>query len=214
MTKAFQASFAHGEALLEAALTEFAVYGYEQASINRILAKANMSKGQFYYHFKNKEGLYFSLISLLIERKQAHLKEAMHPRDMHQDLFSIFTQQIRLGLDFARQQPAVSRFAERFAREQGSHIYAKALKRFNFAGDAAMSNLIERAYQAGELRNDLPLPFMKQVIAFLFTHAVEVCGLGKGGADDIERTLNHLVSFIRGGVAANKAVLSRRRRNA
>lgn len=212
MTKTFETSFEHSEALLEAALTEFAERGYEQASINRILTRAGMSKGQFYYHFKNKEALYFALIGLLIERKREHLGEVMQPRDFQQDLFSIFTQQVRLGMDFARRHPEVSRFAERFARELGSPIYAKALKRFNFASDAAMGDLIERAYRAGELRNDLPLPFVKRLIAFLFTHAVEACGLANASADEIEQNLNHLMSFIRSGVAADGAAKPRPRR--
>lgn len=212
MVNAFETPFEHSEALLAAALAEFAKHGYEQASINRILAKAGMSKGQFYYHFKNKEGLYFALIGLLIERKRAHLKETMQPRDFQQDLFAVFAQQIRLGLDFAQRHPEVSRFAERFAREQGKPIYAKVLKRFNFIGDAAMGDLIERAYRAGELRNDLPLPFLKRLIAFLFTHAVEVCGLANASADEIEHNLNHLMSFIRSGAAANGAANPRRRR--
>lgn len=212
MTKAFETSFEHSEALLKAALAEFAEHGYEQASINRILAKAGMSKGQFYYHFKNKEGLYFALIGLLIERKRAHLKETMQPRDFQQDLFSIFARQIRLGLDFAQRHPEISRFAERFAHEQGSPIYTKALKRFNFVGDAAMGDLIERAYHAGELRNDLPLPFVKRLIAFLFTHAAEVCGLANASADEIEHNLNHLMTFIRSGAAADKAAKPRQRR--
>ncbi len=212
MARVFETSFEHSEALLKAALAEFAEHGYEQASINRILAKAGMSKGQFYYHFKNKEGLYFALIGLLIERKRAHLREVMQPRDFQQDLFAIFAQQIRLGLDFAQRHSEISRFAESFAREQGKPIYARTLKRFNFAGDAAMGDLIERAYRAGELRNDLPLPFVKRLIAFLFTHAAEVCGLANANADEIEQNLNHLMSFIRSGVAAHGAARPRQRR--
>ena len=50
----FAKTFEHKQKLLDAALAEFNEYGYEQASINRILAQAGMSKGQFYYHFKNK----------------------------------------------------------------------------------------------------------------------------------------------------------------
>lgn len=212
MAQAFETSFEHSEALLEAALAEFAERGYAQASINRILARAGMSKGQFYYHFKNKEALYLALIGLLIERKRVHLKEVMQPRELQQDLFSILALQIRLGLDFAQRHPEVSRFAESFAREQGKPIYTKALKRFNFIGDAAMGDLIERAYRAGELRNDLPLPFVKRLVAFLFTHAVEVCGLANASADETEQNLNQLMSFIRSGVAAEKAANPRQRR--
>ena len=65
----FETTFEHREELVEAALEEFIAKGYEQASINTILRAAGMSKGQFYYHFENKEGLYLALIGILIERK-------------------------------------------------------------------------------------------------------------------------------------------------
>jgi AcrR family transcriptional regulator len=45
------------EALLDAATYEFAAYGYEDASINRILIAAGFSKGSFYYYFDDKADL-------------------------------------------------------------------------------------------------------------------------------------------------------------
>ena len=45
------------DALLDAATREFATYGYEDASINRILLAAGFSKGSFYYYFDDKPDL-------------------------------------------------------------------------------------------------------------------------------------------------------------
>jgi AcrR family transcriptional regulator len=69
----FEKDFEHSQELFDYALEEFSMLGYEQASINAILEKAGMSKGQFYYHFKSKEDLYLALIDEVITRKKAFM---------------------------------------------------------------------------------------------------------------------------------------------
>ena len=46
------------EAILGAALDEFASYGFNAASLNRIIDAAGISKGSMYYYFDGKEDLY------------------------------------------------------------------------------------------------------------------------------------------------------------
>lgn len=53
---------ARREAILEAAICEFAARGYERASLNQILAKAGTSKGAAYYYFADKEDLYLTVM--------------------------------------------------------------------------------------------------------------------------------------------------------
>lgn len=195
----FTRAFEHSEALLAAALAEFAANGYEQASINTILQTAVMSKGQFYYHFKNKEALYLALIEILIARKSEFMAGVMQPEDFQQDLFGIFKTQIRYGLAFAQAHPAINQFAESFAKEQGNAIYDKALAAYNFAGNNPIASLIDAAAAKGELRTDLPLPFIKKIIGFLFTHAVDAADLHD--PNQYEQNLNYLLEFMRAGAA-------------
>lgn len=194
----FDTTFEHSEALQEAALAEFADKGYEQASINAILKAANMSKGQFYYHFENKEALYFALIGMVIARKQAFLASVMQPADFTGDLFSIFAMQIKYGLMFARSEPLISRFATRFAQEQGSPIYKRALAHYNLENSDAITPLIERALANGELRDDLPPEFIKRAVGYLFTHSAEFIDLSD--PDTQERNLGDLIAFLRAGL--------------
>ena len=192
----FERTFEHREALFDAALGEFVAHGYENASINTILKKAGMSKGQFYYHFDNKEGLYFALIEILIARKRAFLAAAMRPEDLAQDIFSIFQTQIRHSMAFAQEFPAINRFSESFLREKGNPIYERALARFGFDEEGTFDQLIEQAHRRGEFREDLPLPFIQKTIGYLFTHVADL-----NQVDDFEETLNHLVAFMKGGLA-------------
>ncbi|MAS36425.1 MAG: hypothetical protein CL610_20650 [Anaerolineaceae bacterium] len=201
-TPGFARSFDHSQELFEAALAEFTDKGYEQASINVILNAASMSKGQFYYHFTNKEGLYLALIGVLIEQKKAFLTSVMQPEDFQQDIFGIFKTQMRYGLAFARQYPAINRFSESFLREKGNAIYKKALAAYNFEDNTVIDQLIERGYQNGDFRDDLPLPFIKKVIGYLFTHAADITDLN--AADAFEEELNYLIDFIKSGLANGK----------
>jgi len=50
------------ERILEAAAKEFVAYGYESASMNRMLAEAGISKGAAYYYFDDKADLYATAV--------------------------------------------------------------------------------------------------------------------------------------------------------
>lgn len=56
------------ERLLEVAAQEFAAHGFADASINRILDRAQMSKGAAYYYFEDKVDLFFTVMQYCSER--------------------------------------------------------------------------------------------------------------------------------------------------
>jgi len=194
----FEKTFEHNEALFEAALAEFTATGYEQASINIILKNAGMSKGQFYYHFKNKEDLYLSLIGILIARKQEFLATIMQSEDFQQDIFSILKTQIQYGIAFANEHPAINQFADSFLKEKGNDIYETTLATYNFDDNAALNNLIAQAYQNGEFKTDFPLSFIQKTISYLFTNVADLTDLSS--AADAEENLDFLIEFIKNGL--------------
>ena len=48
--------------ILEAAAVEFGKHGFENASLNKIIARAGISKGATYYYFDDKADLYMTTI--------------------------------------------------------------------------------------------------------------------------------------------------------
>jgi AcrR family transcriptional regulator len=197
----FNKEFQHNEALFQAAVHEFSEAGYEQASINTILTNAGMSKGQFYYHFDNKEALYLALIQILIERKRAFLSSVMRPDDFNKDIFTILKTQIEHGISFARANPEIQAFSDSFLREKGSAIYDKVMARFNFENTGAFDQLVEIAFHKGEFREGLPLSFLQKTIGYLFTHVTDLTDLSS--AENAQENLDRLVDFMKTGLGRN-----------
>ena len=62
------------EAIISSGKEEFLKYGYEEASMRRIAAKANMTVGNLYHYFKNKEEINNSIVSPAINKINSELK--------------------------------------------------------------------------------------------------------------------------------------------
>jgi AcrR family transcriptional regulator len=56
------------ERLMEVAAQEFAAHGFEEASLNRILERAQLSKGVAYYYFEDKADLFCTVVKYCSER--------------------------------------------------------------------------------------------------------------------------------------------------
>ena len=61
--------------VIEAAFKEFALYGFENASTNRIIKNLNISKGSLFKYFSTKVDLYSYLVNIAVERLLKHLEE-------------------------------------------------------------------------------------------------------------------------------------------
>ena len=59
---------AQQHAILRAALDEFAAHGFHDASLNRIIDAAGISKGSMYYYFDGKEDLFAHVTRVEFER--------------------------------------------------------------------------------------------------------------------------------------------------
>jgi AcrR family transcriptional regulator len=64
---------AQQQAILTAALEEFAAHGFHDASLNRVIESAGISKGSMYYYFDGKEVLYAHVVRVELERMIARV---------------------------------------------------------------------------------------------------------------------------------------------
>lgn len=53
--------------LIDASFKEFSLYNFNDASINRIIKEASISRGSFYMYFEDKKDLYFYLLEQYLE---------------------------------------------------------------------------------------------------------------------------------------------------
>ncbi|MBN9183576.1 MAG: TetR/AcrR family transcriptional regulator [Microbacterium sp.] len=77
------------EALLESARRLFLERGYSAVSMQQIAEAAGMTKGAPYYHFKNKDDLFVSILVEEIERQRAGFVEVLNQPGSDEDRLTL-----------------------------------------------------------------------------------------------------------------------------
>lgn len=190
--------FEKKQELIDAAIEEFGNNGYDKASLNNILKEAGISKGTFYYHFKNKEGLYFYLLTSLAEEKMRFFQDRLTVELFNQDFFTIFEKIFEFALEFATQNPQLNKFTESYMKDKNSQIYQKIIDHFGDQRVDFFDSIIDKAYQKGELRQDISIAFQKRMISYLMAHVVEIADILK--IEDFKKAGIELIKFIRHGL--------------
>ncbi len=197
-------SFDRREELLEAALEEFASKSYEEASLNNIIKNAGISKGTFYYHFRDKQDLYLTLLQSLVDVKmeflERRLKGYVHNEDL--SIFENLKLQARFGVELAKEQPKYYLLGLMFRREKGSAIYEKAMNLFDDTSETYFDGMVEKAITRGDFREGISASFAKKMIAFLLYRANEFIDIS-GSTADFDLTLrefDELIDFMQSGL--------------
>jgi AcrR family transcriptional regulator len=193
---ALDAQFAHRDDLIREAFAEFSMHGYDNASINRVLSKIGMSKGQFYYHFADKEGLYLALVELAISRKQEWLRQ--RPPPDASTLFELLRQQMLASLEFAQADPQIDRFVASLLSERGRPIFDKVIERVGFGTSATLKPLVEAAHARGEFRAGFTPVFIERLLESLMNNLPDILDLREARA--LRPELDQFVAFLRHGL--------------
>jgi AcrR family transcriptional regulator len=152
------------ERLLVSAAQEFAVNGFEGASLNHILGIAQIGKSTAYYYFEDKADLFCTTISYCLDRLQfapdPALLDTLTPTSFWDEMGKIHNR----PLQQAQQNPWV--FGAIRAAE---HLPPEALQQPSLASltaaltDYMMSHIgaaLQRGQALGVIRTDLPIALL------------------------------------------------------
>lgn len=144
------------EQLLDVAAQEFARCGFEDASLNRILEGAQMSKGAAYYYFEDKVDLFFTVVQYCTERLQLI--------DLELDLAALTAETFWPTFAELHRQPLLRSFEQPWlfaAIRAAGRLSPTTLEREPLATLAkqivswAMA-IVKRGQELGVIRTDLP----------------------------------------------------------
>lgn len=195
-----ESSFEKKEDLLQAALNEFSIKKYEEASLNNIIKKANISKGTFYYHFEDKLDLYLYLLESSVKTKWEFINNRLKNIDGINDIFEKFKLQARIGAEFASAHPEYYNLSKMFLKEKGKEIYEIAKRKLSGDSINPLKNMIETAIEEGNFRNDIPNEFIIKVLSFMFTNFDEIFYGEDLDIDSVINNLDYYVDFIKNGI--------------
>lgn len=198
--------FKSREALMKESLNEFCKFSYNNASLNKIIKNANVSKGSFYYHFKNKEDLYIHLIEESFRLKWEFIQKYQNENAIEYqtlDIFDKFLYQAKTGLLFAEAQPQYSRLANMLLKEKDNGIYTKVMEKIGIDGADLLKSQVEEALAADELDRSYDIEFVEKLLVNMFMN-YDVFFNSKTDTDRNLEDLEQFVRFLRNGLGAKK----------
>ncbi len=118
--------------ILNAALQEFAVKGYKQASTNAIVSRAEISKGALFHYFPSKQALFEFLVHYSFHTLKTELYAKIE--DMGTDPFEKWSRLAFLKLQMFHRYPAITTFVfsvykdeDPFVRQLMNQEYGQAV---------------------------------------------------------------------------------------
>jgi AcrR family transcriptional regulator len=137
------------ETIINAAVDEFAEYGLENASTNRIVENSGISKGSFYQYFEDKEDVFMYLLSVLEREKMEYFK-GKHPPSSNMDTFEYFRWMIKTGMEFNSAYSRMTQAVSRVLLGEGLY-YGKNFGEYREKTTQALSMMIKQAIEHGEV---------------------------------------------------------------
>jgi AcrR family transcriptional regulator len=145
------------EAILQAAAKEFALVGFEGASVNRILEGAGLSKGAFYYYFDDKADLACTVLHWIYRDVLAMCDRLRMPEDAA--TFWDVVHEISLqSLEMLQRAPysneLLSRLGHAFANDR--ELATRVMSLFAKPNSAIIA-IWRRGQELGAVRSDIPV---------------------------------------------------------
>lgn len=196
--------FKNKDKLLDAALDEFCNYSYRQASLNRIIKKAGISKGSFYFHFKNKKSLYLYLFKEVGKRKISFFNEhtAEYKEAETNDIFELIKIQAQMGLKFSLKYPGYYKLWLRFWKEEDKKIQEMVIDRFKDEIDNAIRLPVRELREKGHFRDDFDEDLIVRIITHFLINFNEIFPIDTGRVKDGSylNDINKYIDFLKNGL--------------
>ena len=134
--------------------------GYNAVTVQDICNACNISKPTFYYHLRSKEEIILNIYDPIVKNLTGHLLNALLADNYWEQLMVLFEslvqESVKFGIDVHRQL-----FISNLNHDYGSFDFREELTR-------VAVNLVEKAQQAGQIRNQSPAKVLYEASAYAF----------------------------------------------
>lgn len=198
------------QAIYQAALDEFAIHPFKQASVNRIVARCGIAKGSFYQYFKDKQDLFLYILQVIHIEKMKYLAPTLQNMDSL-DFFTALRELYRAGIQFALDHPAYAKISKHFLSSKGTPFYKEVISQSMPAAFEFFEPWLKKAIQKGELRSDLDVHMIAYLITSLNTLVVEYYleYISSEYQERMIETVDKFLDFLKQGIGVQTVQPSR-----
>jgi TetR/AcrR family transcriptional regulator len=185
--------------LQEAAINEFSLNKFEDASLNDILKNADMSKGSLYHHFGDKFGLYLAVMDIIVRKKLSYFYPVLREKtNDSNDFFGSLKDIMKGTMDFMLEDKRLQRLFDR-VMEESVDFRNRLYEFFPYDYSRHFSENIIRAVESGQIDSRYPPDLVAKYIEVLFSNLHKM--ISKGGPDELIHTVNQVIDIIQYGIA-------------
>lgn len=178
-------SFWRKNELIEAALDEFSTHSYQNASLNKIIKNAGISKGKFYYHFEDKKEFYLFLQEAAykdqLDFQDKRMKELAGDKKL--DFFEKIQLRTQIGVECAASFPKYVKFTIMFLNEKENEETKEIIEYVNSfvkkTVKTRVESMVTEGIEAGDLSDRFSKDFMIKIVNHLFFHSTEIFDIGE-----------------------------------
>lgn len=180
--------------ILETAATEFALKGFQGASLNSIVDRVGIAKGSLYQYFHDKQHLFLYVFDYGIRLAKNALKEI---KSKEVSVFEQIRSSLVAGFRFVKKHPLIYQTYLKILFENKVPLREKLISTLRFYSHKYLLPLLERAQKKGEIRPDIDLEMAAFMLdatmeRFLQAYALKyIDSIGIYKADD--KAINKLV---------------------
>jgi AcrR family transcriptional regulator len=165
------------ETIMNAAIEEFAEYGLENASTNRIVKNSGIAKGSFYQYFEDKQDVFMYMLDL-VEQEEMEFFKDKHPPQNNLDTFQYFRWMVKQGMEFGLAHPRILQAAWRVLLGEGLY-YGKNFGAYRQRTTEALTTMIKQAIERGEVDPSVDVELAVMIME-IWSNAITTYMLNEG----------------------------------
>lgn len=137
--------------IIQVSISEFAQYGFVNASTNRIVKEVGISKGSLFKYFDSKEDLYFYVLDIVTGEMLQDMENGI--KDLSTNLFQRIIDYSALEISWYIKNPVKGRLVIGATIESNEEIRSKTIERYGVKGENMYYGLLEGIVEEGFRQN-------------------------------------------------------------
>ena len=198
------------ERVLDAAIDEFSRWGYEKASINRMVGRLGIAKGSIFQYFGSKKNLYFHIFEYAVGLVRRSLK-GVKAETEGEDFFIRLSKSLRAGVYFIQRYPRIYQIYLKMLFQEDFPFRADLLRTIRIFSMDYLRPIVEEGMKRGELRHSLDPEvaafFLDAMLdrflqAYCIAYMDSGLGLFQANEEVIQRRIEDCITIVRLGMAS------------
>jgi AcrR family transcriptional regulator len=142
------------KSIIDASVYEFADKGFKNASVNKIVEKAGISKGSLFNYFKSKNLLFDHIYQIALREVKSYLAKVRDESE-NDDFFTRFSKIINSGVAFINKHPRLARIYFRLLNSDDSPHGKAIIQKLHSEAIRYLTDFVKTGIERKELRSEL-----------------------------------------------------------